>query len=115
MQQADHAYQIAYGFLKSKQWDQAIPQLESALGICSDHASSLRGLGKANYEIGDYEASLAHYTELLKVLGTDAEARDYMSAGKSYAKTKQYKEAALMYKRAAKLDPQNCGIQFNLA
>ena len=39
VKQADHAYQVAAGFIQARNWQEAIPSLQSALAICATRAA----------------------------------------------------------------------------
>jgi len=110
---ADHAYQIATGFLQTRDWQQAIPQLETALSLCPEHENSLRWLGKSYMATQQFELALVKYEALIEVLGRDASASDYMDLGKTNAKLKKYPAARQAYQRAYRIDATNCNILFN--
>ncbi len=111
--QADHAYQIATGFLQSRDWQQAVPQLQTALDLCPEHENSLRWLAKAYLQTKQYDKALVQYKELVNVLGRETTAADYMNFGKVNAKLKKYPAARQAYKRAYRIDGVNCNILFN--
>lgn len=113
--QADGAFRVALDFVKAKNWQQAIPQLESALSICDEHVPSLQTLGRAYYEVGRFADSQTVLEKLVDVRGNDAEARDYMDLGRTLTKVKEYRKARQAYIFAQRLDPENCGILINLA
>jgi tetratricopeptide (TPR) repeat protein len=111
--QADHAYQIATGFLQSKDWLQAVPQLKTALDLCPEHANSLRWLGKSYLQTKQYDLALVQYKALIDVLGRETTASDYMNFGKVNAKLKKYPAARQAYQRAYRIDGTNCNILYN--
>ncbi len=115
MQQANHAAQVAYDFYKAKNWDQAIPSLESALSICPDHPQSLKLLGRAYMEVQRYEDSRDIFERLVAAKGEMTDASDHMDLGRVYAQLKDYRKARQEYATAQRLDPENCNILFNLA
>jgi tetratricopeptide (TPR) repeat protein len=114
VKQADHAYQVAAGFLQARNWDEAIPQLKSALAICPDHANSLRWLGKAYMATKQYDKAIVQFDALVKAQGKAVTANDYMDQGKAHARLKQYKQARISYIKAERLDGENCNILYNL-
>ncbi len=113
--QADGAFRVALDFVRAKNWQQAIPQLESSLSICDEHILSLQTLGRAYYEVDRFEDSRTVLEKLVDVRGKDAEARDYMDLGRTLTKLKEYRKARQAYSSAQRLDPENCGILINLA
>ncbi len=112
--QAEQAYMVAVGFIQNRNWQEAIPSLQSALAICPDHTNSLRWLGKAYMATDQYDQALEQYEALIASLGNDITANDYMEQGMAYAKLKQYKEARISYIKAERLDGANCNILYNL-
>lgn len=112
--QANHAYRLAGEFIQARNWQQAIPSLESALTICPDHVNSLKWLGKAFLQVKKYEQAKETLETLVEVQGKNAEATDYMDLGKAYAKLKDYRSARQAYMNAQKLEPNDCDVLFNL-
>ena len=113
--QADSAFQVALDFVRAKNWQQAIPQLESALSICDEHVPTLQALGRAYYATERFDESREVLEQLVAVRGQDAEARDYMDLGRTLTRLKDYRKARQAYGSAQRLDPENCGILYNLA
>lgn len=111
--QAEHAYGVATQFLQQKDWAQAIPQLQSALDLCPEHANSLKWLGKAFMATNDFEQARTTLQSLIEARGHDVEPGDYMDLGKCEAKLKNYPAARQAYLRAYRLDNTNCNILFN--
>jgi len=114
VKQADHAYQVAAGFIQARNWDEAIPSLKSALAICPDHAKSLRWLGKAYMAKKQYDQAIVQFDALIDAQGNAVTANDYMDQGKAHARLKQYKQARISYIKADRLDGENCNILYNL-
>lgn len=112
--QADHAYAVATGFLQARNWQEAIPSLQSALAICPEHVNSLRWLGKSYMATKQYDKALEQFDLLVAAQGSKTSANDYMDQGKAHAKLKQYKEARISYIKASRIDGENCNILFNL-
>jgi len=114
-QEADLAYASAFEFMKIKDWQQAVPRLESILEFCPDHVNSMRGLGKSYLQLRQLDQAKETYETAIGILGNDAQASDYATLGQIYAKMKEYGPARANFERARALDPGNCGILFNLA
>ena len=114
VKQADHAYMVAAGFIQNRNWQEAIPSLQSALAICPDHVNSLRWLGKAYMATNKYDLAVEQFDALIEAQGKAVTANDYMDQGKAHAKLKQYKEARISYVKAERLDGDNCNILYNL-
>ena len=112
--QANYAYGIATEFLQTRNWEGAIPSLESALEICPDHELSLKWLGKSYLNTGQYDEARETIEELIEVRGSKAEASDYMDLGKIYAKLKDFRNARQATNTAHRIDPNDCTIMFNL-
>ena len=112
--EANRAYQEAHQFIQNKQWDKAIPRLHSILEFCPEHVYSLRGLGLAYLNTGQYDLAIKAYKRAVEVQGEDVVAADYASLAKAYAKAKDYKAARAEYMKAQHLMPNDCGINFNL-
>ncbi len=113
--EADFAFSQAGDFIKAQSWTQAIPQLQSALSICPEHANSLKYLGKAFFATEDFAQARTTFERLIEVRGKDAQSGDYMDLGKTYAKLKEYRLARQAYVNASRLAPEDCSILFNLA
>ncbi len=114
MQEANLAYQSAAEFLQAQQWDQAIARLNSIIQVCPEHVEANRGLGKAYYGKGDYAKAAEFYRKVIELRGDQVEAGDFGNLGKTLAKLKQYKEARAEYMKAQMLEPDDCGVLFNL-
>ncbi len=114
MQEANLAYQSAAQFLTVKQWDQAIARLNSIVEVCPEHIEATRGLGTAFAGKGDYANALSWFSKVINLRGSQVEAGDFANLAKSYAKLKKYKEARAEYMKAEKLEPNDCGVLFNL-
>jgi len=112
--QANYAYGLATEFLQTRDWEMAIPSLESAIQICSDHELSLKWLGKSYLNTGQYNEAKETMENLIEVRGSKAEASDYMDLGKIYAKLKDFRNARQAMNMAHQIDPNNCVIMFNL-
>ncbi len=113
--EADHAFMVARDFIQARNWNEAIPSLESALAICPEHVNSLRYLGKAHYANKRYADAQTTQEKLIEATGQDAKSGDYMDLGKTYAKLKEYRKARQAYVNASRLDPTNCSILYNMA
>jgi len=113
--EADFAFSQAGDFIKAQSWTQAIPQLQSALSICPEHANSLKYLGKAYFATEDFAQARTTFERLIEVRGKEAQSGDYMDLGKTYAKLKEYRLARQAYVNASRLAPEDCSILFNLA
>ena len=114
VQEANLAYNSASVFLKDKQWDQAIGQLQSAVDICPEHVDATRGIGTAYAGKGDYKNALIWYNKVIKLRGNKVQAGDFGNLASSYAKLKMYKESRAEYMKAQQIAPDDCGVLFNL-
>jgi tetratricopeptide (TPR) repeat protein len=114
VKQADHAYMVAAGFIQARNWQEAIPSLQSALAICPDHVNSLRWLGKAYMATKQYDKAVEQFDALVEAQGNAVTANDFMDQGKAHARLKQYKQARISYIKAERLDGDNCNILYNL-
>jgi len=114
MQEANLAYQSAVQFLSGQQWDQAISRLNSIVKVCPEHVDATRGLGIAYAGKGDHAKAIGWYNKVVNLRGDDVQAGDFANLGKSFAKLKKYKEARAEYMKAEKLEPDDCGVLFNL-
>ncbi len=114
MQEANMAYGSAVEFLNAKQWDQAIARFNSIIQVCPEHIQANRGLGMAYYGKGNYEQAVTYYQKVIDLRGDKVEAGDFGNLGKTYAQLKKYKEARAEYMKASLLDPDDCGVLFNL-
>ncbi len=114
MQEANLAYQSAAQFLSAKQWDQAISRLNSIIKVCPEHVEATRGLGTAFVGKADFVQSIKWFSKVIALRENQVQAGDFANLGKSYAKLKKYKEARAEYMKAQKLEPNDCGVLFNL-
>lgn len=114
MQEANLAYQSAAQFLSAQQWDQAISRLNSIVKVCPEHVDASRGLGTAFVGKADYIQAIGWFNKVVALRGNEVQAGDFANLGKSYAKLKKYKEARAEYMKAQKLEPDDCGVLFNL-
>lgn len=114
MQEANLAYQSAAQFLAAQQWDQAISRLNSIVKVCPEHVDATRGLGTAFAGKGDYVQAIGWFNKVVALRASEVQAGDYAHLGKSYAKLKKYKEARAEYMKAQRLEPDDCGVLFNL-
>jgi len=114
MQEANLAYQSAAQFLSAQQWDQAISRLNSIVKVCPEHVDATRGLGTAYVGKADYMKAIGWFNKVVALRGNEVQAGDFANLGKSYAKLKKYKEARAEYMKAEKLEPNDCGVLFNL-
>ena len=114
MQEANLAYKSAEQFLAAKQWDQAIGRLNSIVKVCPEHVEATRGMGTAYVGKKDYANALSWFSKVVNLRGETVEAGDFANMAKAYAKLKKYKEARAEYMKAEKLEPNDCGVLFNL-
>lgn len=114
MQEANLAYQSAVQFLTAQQWDQAISRLNSIVRVCPEHVEASRGLGTAFMGKGDYAQAINWFNKVVTLRGGEVQAGDFANLGKSYAKLKKYKEARAEYMKAQNIEPDDCGVLFNL-
>jgi len=114
MHEANMAYQSASQFISAQQWDQAISRLNSIVKICPEHIEASRGLGTAFVGKGDYVQAIKWFNRVVTLRGNEVQAGDFANLGKAYAKLKKYKEARAEYMKAQKLEPDDCGVLFNL-
>ena len=114
MQEANLAYRSAVQFLTGEQWDLAIGRLNSIVQVCPEHVDATRGLGTAFEGKGDYAQAINWYNKVVTLRGDNVQAGDFANLGKCYAKLKKYKEARAEYMKAQLLEPDDCGVLFNL-
>ncbi len=114
MQEANLAYKSAEQFLVAKQWDQAISRLNSIVKVCPEHVEATRGLGTAYVGKQDFAKALSWFSKVINLRAAEVQAGDYANMAKAYAKLKKYKEARAEYMKAEKLEPNDCGVLFNL-
>ncbi len=114
MSEANLAYQSAAQFLSAQQWDQAISRLNSIVKVCPEHVDATRGLGTAFAGKADYAQAIGWFNKVVALRGDEVQAGDFANLGKSYAKLKKYKEARAEYMKAQNLEPDDCGVLFNL-
>lgn len=114
MEEARLAFKSASQSLHAQQWDQAISQLKSIIGMCPEYVEAQRGLGDAYAGKGDFATAVTHYRTVINLRGQEAQAGDFANIGKAYAKQKMYKEARAEYMKAEDLAPDDCGVLFNL-
>ncbi len=114
MQEANLAYQSAVQFLNNQQWDQAIGRLQSIVKVCPEHVDATRGLGTAYMGKQDFAKAISWFSKVVNLRGEEVQAGDFANLGKCYAKLKKYKESRAEYMKAEKLEPNDCGVLFNL-
>ncbi len=113
-QEADLAYASAYEFLKNRQYEQAIPRLQSVLEICPEHWATMKALGGAYRALGRLDDAKAILSRLVDMRGQQAEPGDLAALGGVLAALKEYPEARAAYMKAQVLAPDDCSILFNL-
>ena len=114
MVEAQLQFQGAQTLLQAQQWNQAIPQLQSIVDFCPEYFPALRGLGMAYEKNKKWDEAVAAYSQVIEVLGLDAEASDYGNLAKIYTRQKKYKEARAEYLKAQARDARNCAVLVNL-
>jgi tetratricopeptide (TPR) repeat protein len=114
MQEANLAYQSAEQFITAQQWDQAIGRLNSIVNVCPEHVDATRGLGTAFFGKGEYAKAISWFAKVVNLRGDAVQAGDFANLGKCYAQLKKYKEARAEFMKAEKLEPDDCGVLFNL-
>jgi tetratricopeptide (TPR) repeat protein len=114
MAEAQLQFQGAQALLQQQQWQQAVPQLQSIVDFCPEYVPALRGLGLAQEQLGQYDQAADAYSQVIAVMGKDAEAADYANLAKVYTRQKKYKEARAEYLKAQARDPHNCAVLVNL-
>lgn len=114
MQEANLAYQSAQEFLVNRQWDNAIARMQSIVQVCPEHVDATRGIGTALVGKGQFAEAVPYFQRVIELRGDMVEAGDYANLGRSYAKQKMYKEARGEYMKAQQLEPDDCGVLYNL-
>lgn len=114
MQEANLAYQSAQEFLVNRQWDNAIARMQSIVQVCPEHVDATRGIGTAMVGKGQFAEAVPYFQRVVELRGDMVEAGDYANLGRSYAKQKMYKEARGEYMKAQQLEPDDCGVLYNL-
>ncbi|MCP4291813.1 MAG: tetratricopeptide repeat protein [bacterium] len=114
MHEANLAYKSAEQFINGKQWDQAIARMNSIVEVCPEHVEASRGLGTAFMGKGNFDIAAKWFSKVVQLRGKDVQAGDFANLAKAYAKLKQYKQARAEYMKAEKLEPDDCGVLFNL-
>lgn len=114
MAEAQLQFSGAQQLLGAKQWNQAIPQLQSIVDFCPEYHPALRGLGMAYMQTGQFDLAAEVYRKTIEVLGDEAEAADFGNLAKVYTRQKKYKEARAEYLKAKARDPHNCAVLVNL-
>ena len=114
MVEAQLQFQGAQALLQARQWAQAIPQLQSIVDFCPEYFPALRGLGMAYEKSQQWDEAAAAYSQVIEVLGIDAEASDYGNLAKVYTRQKKYREARAEYLKAQARDARNCAVLVNL-
>ena len=114
MQEANLAYQSAQEFLVNRQWDKAIARMQSIIQICPEHVEATRGIGTAMVGKGNFSGAVPYFQQVIVLRGDQAEAGDFANLGRAYAKQKMYGEARAEYMKAQELEPDDCGVLYNL-
>lgn len=100
------AYSQALRLIKSEQFGEAIPYLDTALQARPHSANILNYEGYAHRMIGDYNASLDYYNRALAIDPDHKGVHEYL--GELYLQTKQLDKAQAELATLGKLCPNGC-------
>lgn len=114
MHEANLAYTSAVEFLNAQKWDQAIARMQSIVDVCPEHVEATRGIATAYAGKGDFANAELWYTRVIELRGQEAEAGDYGNLAKTFTQLKKYKEARAEYMKAQIIEPDDCGVLYNL-
>jgi Flp pilus assembly protein TadD len=98
---------------KKGEYDNAIADFSTALGLNPKYAGAYNGRGIAWYQKGQYDKAIADYTQALQLAPANSET--YNNRGVAWKLTGQYDKAIADFTQALQLNPQDASCYNNLA
>jgi tetratricopeptide (TPR) repeat protein len=87
--------------IEAKNYDEAIKYFDDASKSCPNYAAAHLGLGKANLNLGKFNAAIASCTEVIKLIPDYAEAHFYIGTARAQLGKKTNGEDAKEHYKAA--------------
>ena len=105
-------YNLGAALGRLARYDEAVPQLASALEIEPGYAEAHYNLGVALGRLGRGAEAISHYQRAIALRPDMAEARNDL--GGALAEQGRWEEALVQYREAVRLNPQNAASLSNL-
>jgi tetratricopeptide (TPR) repeat protein len=114
----DKYFASAEQYFKDGKFDEAAIQYRNALQKDNGHIPSYLGLARTAHQLGDYQNAIGLYRQVLKLDGSNIEARlrlgDYMVAA-AIRNSEVFKQAQQMAEEVLKMDDKNVEARVLLA
>jgi tetratricopeptide (TPR) repeat protein len=106
-------YSLGYGFLQSRDFDQAQAHFKQALALDSGYETAQYSLGLALWAGGKHDEALQSFRDAVRRWPASSEA--YYNLGAALERSGQVDEAAASYTRATQLNPNYADANLALA
>jgi tetratricopeptide (TPR) repeat protein len=115
-------YQAGFSAYEQEDWvaarDAMAPMIAALAGMSGEEADTMRAsglevLGRAQFEVGEYEAAIATYERLLEIDPDSVAAHAWKS--QTHVRMQDFEAALPHVRRAAALAPDDAAMQYNAA
>lgn len=110
---ANEHFRKALDLYYKKEYDKAIEEYSTAIGLKMDYADAYFNRGLSYDALGNFESAVLDYTKVIEIQSDAADA--YVGLGNAKKSQEKFEEAIMTYDRAIEINPGFAEAYFNRA